>query len=306
MKPANKVLAFGEVLWDIVGGKAYLGGAPFNLAAHCSKIGLQSYLISAVGSDFLGTSILKSLEDNHIHKDFISKSSLPTGAVNVVLDQNGSPSYTIYEDVAWDNIVLDDQLFATLLQTKWDVFCFGTLAQRNAISHNTLMKILDNLDAQHIFFDINLRQNYFDRDSIIKSLEYSTIVKLNDDEAVFLDNYLFNTNRSLEEFANCFISTYGIEVLCITKGADGAAIYTKDEKYIIPGIKIAVADTIGAGDSFCAGFLSAFLAHKTLPECGSLAVQVASFVASQAGAVPEYSAQLLSTISNSGLVVDKG
>lgn len=94
-KSTNKILAFGEVLWDIVGNKAYIGGAPFNLASHCSKIGLQSYLISAVGRDFLATSTLNCIDDSGIHNDFICETSLPTGAVNVVLDKNGIPSYTI-------------------------------------------------------------------------------------------------------------------------------------------------------------------------------------------------------------------
>ena len=302
-KSTNKILAFGEVLWDIVGKKAYIGGAPFNLASHCSKIGLQSYLISAVGRDFLATSTLNCIDDSGIHNDFICETSLPTGAVNVVLDKNGIPSYTIYQDVAWDNIVLSEEQFAALIQTKWDVFCFGTLAQRSCISHSTLIKILDHVDTQHVFFDINLRQNYFDRASIIKSLEYATIVKLNDEEAVFLDDYLFNNNGSLEEFASRFAAAYDIAILCITKGADGAEIYTKHEKYVIPGIEVQVADTIGAGDSFCAGFLAAFLANKTLSECGSLAVQVAGFVASQDGAVPDYSASLINVIKDAGLVV---
>jgi fructokinase len=167
------------------------------------------------------------------------------------------------------------------------------------------LKILDNIDSQHVFFDINLRQNYFDRAGIIKSLEYSSIVKLNDEEAFFLDDYLFNRQGSLAEFANRISSEYDIEILCITKGADGAEIYTKNEKHVIPGVKVQVADTIGAGDSFCAGFLAAFLASKTLQECGSLAVQIAGFVASQAGAVPEYSAALREVIKEAGLVLEK-
>lgn len=305
MKSANKVLAFGEVLWDIIEDKAYIGGAPFNLVSHCSRMGIQSHLISAVGRDFLGKSTLRCLENNDIHQDFISEVSLPTGAVSVVLDKNGMPSYTIYQDVAWDNIILSEKQFAALIQTKWDVFCFGTLAQRSSTSYNTLLKILDNIDSQHVFFDINLRQNYFDRAGIIKSLEYSSIVKLNDEEAFFLDDYLFNRQGSLAEFANRISSEYDIEILCITKGADGAEIYTKNEKHVIPGVKVQVADTIGAGDSFCAGFLAAFLASKTLQECGSLAVQIAGFVASQAGAVPEYSAALREVIKEAGLVLEK-
>ncbi len=301
-----KILAFGEILWDIINDKAYIGGAPFNLVSHCSKMGLNSYLISALGNDFLGKSALKCLENNHIHTDFIVESTLPTGAVNVGLDENGIPSYTIYENVAWDNIMLSDAQFATLTLTQWDVFCFGTLAQRCASNYSMLSKILAQINARHIFFDINLRQNYFDRTSIINSLVHATIVKLNDDEALFLDNYLFNCHGNLDEFATRLRLQYDLEILCITKGADGADIYTKNDKYSISGVKIQVADTIGAGDSFCAGFLAAFLAGKSLQQSGELAVQVAGFVASQDGAIPEYSSSLRQIINEAGLSLKKG
>lgn len=292
-----KILAFGEILWDIFGDKAYIGGAPFNLASHCAKMGLDSYLISAIGNDFLGKSALSCLEANKINTDFILQTTQPTGAVAVELNDSGVPSYNIYENVAWDNIVIDDAQLSALSKTQWDVFCFGTLAQRSANNQKMLANILEVIDAKHIFFDINLRQNYYDRKSIEFSLQKSDMVKLNDEEALFLDGYLFNQSGTLEEFAQRLCAAYAIKVLCITKGADGAYIYTPSEELSIKGIRVTVADTVGAGDSFCAGFLSAFLAERSLREAGELAVQLAGFVASCNGAIPEYSAELKQKIA---------
>ncbi|HCL89788.1 MAG TPA: carbohydrate kinase, partial [Candidatus Atribacteria bacterium] len=106
-----KALLFGEILWDIIDGKSYIGGAPFNLAAHLTKMGLKSTLISSVGKDALGRKALKEVEKRSIDSTYIRiHPHLPTGIVEVSLDERGHPTYLIKENVAWDNIALDQDL----------------------------------------------------------------------------------------------------------------------------------------------------------------------------------------------------
>lgn len=292
-----KILAFGEVLWDIAGDKAYIGGAPFNLASHLSQLNMQSYLVSSIGRDFLGDGVKTCLQQHQINSEFVNVVDYPTGAVNVSLDNNGIPSYVIHENVAWDNIFLSDAQFNNLINTKWSVICFGSLAQRSQSNFNLLKNILEKIDTKHIFFDVNLRQNYYSVDVIDYLFRKSSIVKINDEEALFLNNYIFRRDGTLQDFANVAMNKYNLDIVCITKGKDGAEIYHKGNVYDISGVVVEVSDTIGAGDSFCAGFLKAFLSGKSLKDSGALAVQIAGFVASQNGATPRYSRELVENIN---------
>ncbi|MDD3267399.1 MAG: carbohydrate kinase [Burkholderiales bacterium] len=292
-----KILAIGELLWDIMGDKAYIGGAPFNLASHASQLGMESYLVSAVGNDFLGKGIASCLESHNINSEFVNVVDYPTGAVNVTLGDNGIPTYTIHENVAWDNLSLSEAQFSSLLNKEWDVVCFGSLAQRNLSNFNLLKNILEKINCKHIFFDINLRQNYYSFEVLDYLLHRSSIVKINDEEALFLNRYLFDCDGTLKDFANRAMNKYNLNIMCITKGKDGAEIYHNNHIYDISGVKIKVADTVGAGDSFCAGFLKAFLSGQSLQSAGGFAVQIAGFVASKDGATPRYSEELITYIN---------
>ena len=128
------VLAFGEVLWDVIDGVPHIGGAPFNLAAHASKCGLGAAIVSAVGRDELGRRAVAEAGRLGVATDFIEEHpTLPTGTVNVTLGAHGIPSYEIVRPVAWDEIG-----FSTSAAVKPRAFCFGTLAQRSPVSAATL------------------------------------------------------------------------------------------------------------------------------------------------------------------------
>jgi fructokinase len=134
-----KSLAFGEILCDIIDGNAYIGGAPFNLAAHMSKMGMESFIISSLGKDKLGIEACEILDNVDIHKNYVSVlDSHPTGTVDVVLDEAGIPDYVINENTAWDNIELSKDAINKIFSEKWDIFCFGTLAQRTENNKNLL------------------------------------------------------------------------------------------------------------------------------------------------------------------------
>ena len=132
-----KILAFGEILWDLFPGRKCIGGAPFNFAAHAAGLGAQAALISAVGCDALGEEARRQLRAHGVSDTWVAYSSLPTGSCAVTLGPDGTPRYTLHTGVAYDAIPVP----AAALEDA-DLFYFGTLAQRDARSRSALWRIL--------------------------------------------------------------------------------------------------------------------------------------------------------------------
>ena len=294
-----KALFFGEILWDIIENKPYIGGAPFNLAAHMTKMGLKSTLISSVGKDALGRKALKEAEKRGINSSFIRvHPHLPTGIVEVSLDERGHPTYLIKENVAWDNIVLNQGLIDNLIKDKWEIFCFGTLAQRTKENREVLSQIISWVRPHHIFYDLNLRQNYYKKEWIEKSLCQSSMVKLNDREVLIVSELLFGETLKQENFIQRICQEYDLSIICITHGKNGSSIYYDGKLEKVAGINGPVADTVGGGDSYSAGFLFSYLCGTSIYEAAEFAEMVGNFVVSQSGAVPKYPKWLEKEIEN--------
>jgi len=294
-----KALLFGEILWDIINSKPYIGGAPFNLAAHLAKMGLQSTLISSVGNDTLGRKALKEAEKRGINSSFITTHpDLPTGSVEVNLDEKGHPAYLIKENVAWDNIILNQDLAADSTKNRWEVFCFGTLAQRSRENREMLGQIISWVRPNQIFYDVNLRQNYYRKEWIEKSLCQCSIVKLNDREALVISELLFGQTLKQENLVELICQEYHPSIVCITHGKNGSSIYYNGKLEKVAGINGPVADTVGGGDSYSAGFLFSYLCGSSLYEAAEFAEIIGNFVVSQSGAVPEYPEWLEKEIEN--------
>ncbi len=294
-----EALFFGEILWDIIENKPYIGGAPFNLAAHMTKMGIKSTLISSVGKDALGRKALKEAEKRGINSSFIRvHPHLPTGIVEVSLDERGHPTYLIKENVAWDNIVLDQDLIDNLTKNKWEIFCFGTLAQRTQENREVLSHIISWVRPHHIFYDLNLRQNYYSKDWIEKSLCQCSIVKMNDREALIISELLFGQTLKQENLAELICQQYDPSIVCITHGKNGSSVYRNGKFEKVPGLNGPVADTVGGGDSYSAGFLFSYLCGTGIYEAAEFAEMVGNFVVSQSGAVPKYPKWLEKEIEN--------
>jgi len=294
-----KALFFGEILWDIIENKPYIGGAPFNLAAHMSKMGFESTLISSVGRDALGRKAIKEAEKRGIRSSSIRiHPYLPTGIVEVSLDERGHPTYLIKENVAWDNIILDQDLIDHLSENEWEIFCFGTLAQRTKENREVLSQIISWAHPNYIFYDINLRQNYYHKDWIEKSLCQCSIVKLNDREALTISELLFGQTLKQENLAELICREYHPSIVCITHGKNGSSVYRNGKMEKVPGINGPVADTVGGGDSYSAGFLFSYLCGTSMYEAAEFAEMVGNFVVSQSGAVPKYPKWLEKEIEN--------
>ena len=290
----NIIIGIGELLWDMLPSGKRAGGAPVNFVYHAIQAGADGYAVSAVGKDELGTEILEQLQQNHIK--FVSqKNNHPTGTVEVELE-NGIPTYKIVENVAWDFIENSAQL-KELIQSS-NVLCFGTLALRNTVSRKTILDLIDAAPQQTLkVFDINLREHFYSRDLILKLLNKTDILKINDIEMVIL-RQLFELKGSDEEICDYILHKYNLKYLIFTGGDKFSSIYSLNDYTLLETPKVDVADTIGAGDAFTATFVQSILSGKGQLEAHKRAVAVAAFVCTKSGAWPKYDHKKIEEIEN--------
>lgn len=280
------VIGMGEALWDVLPEGKKIGGAPANFAYHVSQFGLPSFVVSAVGDDALGKEILENLSTKGMNM-LINTVPYPTGTVQVEIDAAGIPQYDIKENVAWDNIPFNETLENLAKDTK--AVCFGSLAQRNVVSRETIGKFLDTIPAENdplIIFDINLRQGFFTKETICESMQRCNILKINDEELVTISRLFGYPGIDLQDKCWILLGKYNLKMLILTCGVNGSYVFTPGKVSFQPTPSVEVADTVGAGDSFTAAFISSILKGKTVEEAHHRAVETSAYVCTQAGAMP--------------------
>lgn len=288
------IIGLGEILWDIFPDRKILGGAPANFAYHASQFGFEGYVVSAVGNDKLGKEVFDNLHQKQL-KHRIEIVDFPTGNVNITVDANGIPEYEICKDVAWDNIPFTRKLEKLANYTR--TVCFGSLAQRNEVSRQTIYRFIEALPEDAIkIFDINLRQNFYTPEIIRKSLQFSDILKTNDDEIAVISALSGWKTKNEQEICELLFNTYDLKMIVLTKGTQGSYVFTPNETSFKPTPLVKVADTVGAGDSFMAAFIAGILHDKNIAEAHQLAVDVAAFVCTQHGAMPTLPEELINRI----------
>ena len=279
------VVGIGELLWDMLPEGKRAGGAPINFVYNATQLGADGYAVSAVGKDALGDEIIHELEKSHIHY-VLQRNDYPTSVVEVALN-NGIPTYTIVEGVAWDYLEVTPQEIEVV--KKANAVCFGTLALRSAKTKKAVLTLLKNVpDTAYKLFDVNLRSDYFSKELIDELLQEANVFKINDEEMVKVQK-LFDLNLSVEDVCRWFIQKYNLRYLIFTAGEKYSIVYAADgETSYLKTPKVEVADTVGAGDSFSAGFIMGLLNGKTMREAHKQAVATAAFVCTKSGAWPEY------------------
>jgi fructokinase len=280
------IVGLGEILWDLLPQGRQLGGAPANFAYHCHALGADGVVVSAVGDDKDGFEILNALTEMGIETTYLKKNKdYPTGTVSVELSQVGHADYTIHSPVAWDDIKWSESL--SELASKCDAVCFGSLAQRNAVSQKTIRQFLEATpDNCMRVFDINIRQDYITEEIIRKSLRLANILKLNDEEWPVVASMLGIGDADELTVVKQLISSYKLKCVMLTKGSAGSRLYTNDEVSFCESQEVSVVDTVGAGDSFTAAAVMGFIEGKTLKQIHQRASKVADYVCTQQGATP--------------------
>ncbi|MBP3517413.1 MAG: carbohydrate kinase [Parabacteroides sp.] len=280
------VVGMGEVLWDVLPEGKKIGGAPANFAYHVSQFGLPGCVVSAIGDDPLGSEILEDFASKGLDC-LIEHVPYPTGTVQVEIDQAGVPQYEIQENVAWDNIPYTSRLEALAKQTR--AVCFGSLAQRNVVSRETIGRFLDAMPREEdrlVVFDVNLRQGFYNKEILDDSMKRCNILKINDEELVAVSRLFGYPGVDLQDKCRILLGKYNLKMLILTCGVNGSYVFTPGPVSFLPTPQVEVADTVGAGDSFTAAFISSVLKGKSVAEAHSLAVRTSAFVCTKKGAMP--------------------
>ncbi|MFP4175723.1 MAG: carbohydrate kinase family protein [Planctomycetota bacterium] len=290
----HTVIGLGELLWDIFEDCKVLGGAPANFAYHVHCLRRTGLPFSRVGSDELGDELLASLSSRELCTDFIQRDRQhPTGKVFVELDEEGVPAFEIQDDVAWDYMKVERRWLDAARGA--DAICFGTLCQRSEKSRKTIRRILEEGKDSIRVLDLNLRKNCFNREIISGSLERCDILKLNVYEYSTLQE-LYNRPCGEGEFAECLRNRHGMDLVCVTHGEEGCRLYSNGGEVRGEAVEVDVADTVGAGDAFCAAMTVNYLRGENLQKVADSANRLAAYVASHRGAMPHIPERIIEEI----------
>ena len=245
----NLTIGMGEALWDVLPEGKKIGGAPANFAYHVSQFGLPGMAVSAVGDDALGKEIRENFTSKEL-KHHLATVPYATGTVQVELDPNGVPQYEIKENVAWDNIPWTPELEEIARNTK--AVCFGSLAQRNVVSRETIGRFLDTMprgEDSLVVFDVNLRQGFYTKEILCESMQRCNVLKINDEELVTVSRMFGYPGIDLQDKCWILLGKYNLKMLILTCGINGSYVFTPGNVSFQPTPKVEVADTVGAGDS---------------------------------------------------------
>ena len=280
------IVAVGEVLWDLLPEGIFLGGATFNAAYHLRALGHESLLLSKVGRDVLGDEIDRRMDLAGMSRETLQHSDeLPTGIVLVEVDDDGTPSYEIVRNVAWDDVEIDAAAAAAV--DRAELVLFGSLSQRSETTRRAIRTTWKR--AVPKCFDVNLRAPHDDREVVLASLEASSIVKLNDEELLRVAGWTgiaAPRDSDPASLMQTIARRHDIATLCVTRGAEGAVLLHDGDIHEHPGFRVDVEDTVGAGDAFLAAFLDAYFEGVPPSAWLERGNRLAAYVASSRGATP--------------------
>ncbi|MCB4799044.1 carbohydrate kinase family protein [Neotamlana laminarinivorans] len=279
----TKITCFGEILWDVFPNHEKIGGAPLNVAARLKSFDNNVSMISKVGEDEKGEKLINFLKERSINVDGVQvDSTYKTGSVTVMLNEKGSASYDIEYPRAWDKIELTNNLKEIVKAS--DVFVFGSLVTRDALSRNTLYDLLK--EAKTKIFDVNLREPYYTSEILEYLMNQADFIKFNDDEIFEIAKNLDSKTQSLEQNIRFIAEKTNTKSICVTKGRHGAILFLNNTFYYNSGYQIVVKDTVGAGDSFLASLINKLYKNQSPQDAIDFACAVGALVASKEGANP--------------------
>ncbi|MFZ5431133.1 MAG: PfkB family carbohydrate kinase [Bacteroidota bacterium] len=262
----KKIVAFGELVWDVFQEGKQLGGAPVNLVYRVNSFGDQGVLLSRIGNDELGAEAVAQLRKLEISDENVQTDPVfPTGTAHVRVGSEGRADYVIDPDMAFDHI----EFTAEALKIVRDADClvYGTLVQRYGISKNTLRELLNEAPQPIKYLDLKLRKNCYNREILESSLRGADILRVKENELYTLKSDLGLFEFETKALAQEVINEYDIGIVLVTKSKSGACAITRSGDYFEdPGYRIEMVDTVGSGSAFSAGFLHVFLENKNVEE----------------------------------------
>jgi fructokinase len=290
------IVGLGEILWDVLPSGRVLGGAATNFAYMTNVLGDQGVVASRIGIDDLGQETREAMEGLGLSTSYLQNDEEhETSTVTVSLDSEGQPTFGIKGPVAWDQLQWTSE-WEELAQ-RAEVICFGSLAQRSPASALTIDRFLRSTSPSALrIFDVNLRESFYTTDVLLRSLHHADVVKLNEHELLKVSS-LFNFEGADDKtLAKRIVAAFDLQLVCITRGARGSLLVTEGKMVEHLGIKVIVADSIGAGDAFTACLAHHYIRNRPLEEISEAANRFASLVATQVGATPPMGKILLQDI----------
>lgn len=295
----HATLALGELLWDILPNERLLGGAPANFCHRLRQLGAATHMVSRVGADSLGEELLTGLQSLDFDLSLIQRDrKTPTGTVDVLLTADGNPHFTINSNVAYDYLEVTSDLLEAAKRAPF--ICFGTLVQRSQITRATLYEVLEAAPQATKFLDINLRKDCYSAETVSESLKRADILKLNVSEVSIVNDLLKLSATNPKEMAEEVIKRFDVRTVLVTLGEAGVyAVNASGKECTVPGVTITVADTIGSGDSFSAGFAFKYLQKASLEECCFFGNLMGALNATKRGGMPNISSEELQSFIRS-------
>lgn len=285
----GSVVLFGEVLADIFPERTVLGGAPFNVARHLKAFGLNPVLITRLGNDALRDEVLGIMSQHGMETLGIQlDKSYPSGRVKVHLHETGH-HFEILPLQAYDFIHPAVARMA-LLAANPALIYFGTLAQRSPVSERALKTLLRSTDAAK-FLDINLRAPWYDKATLLHSLQNTDTLKLNHEELEALAEKLELRENTPHDRVKELINRFCLEQVMVTCGEAGAWQMNRHGKKAELGVKnqlTNVIDTVGAGDGFTAVSILGSLRNWPMDRTLERANAFAGAICEIRGAIPEH------------------
>ncbi len=285
------IVGIGELLWDMLPDGRQLGGAVSNFSVMVSRLGDHGVIASRIGQDKPGQDALALLATLPVDSSYIQQDTIHVTSTVTVTLVEGQPRYVIQEPVAWDFLELTPE-WLKLAQSA-DAVCFGTLAQRNANAQRTIHGFLAETKPNCMrLLDVNLREPYYSSRTLETSLEFATVLKMNDGEVPQVLDLLSmphtkeTTPEALVTGARSLIDKFQLALVCITMGGSGSLLVGTSQVDRHHGIPCRVVDTVGAGDTFTAAFTHYYLMGASLSVLNEAANQWGAWMASQRGAMP--------------------
>ena len=321
-KPSAPIVAIGETLFDSTPAGIFLGGAPGNVAVHLAELGEPVEFASRVGDDVLGREATRRLGSYGVSTKLVQiepkppgpgggdhgdAAGLETGFVLAELSATGDATYTFATPAAWDRLAPAPELLAAARGAR--ALVYGSLGARAAASKATIFAAIGA--APRRVFDVNLRPPYVDAATIVAGARGAWLLKLNDDELPLLAEMLgvrapaarfadaapgdaaAAADAAERDAARAVCEACGASVVCVTRGARGAALWCDGAWHTHPGFAVDARDTIGAGDAFLAQLLAALLPDGRAPprapaDALARACALGAFVAGKPGATPKH------------------
>lgn len=289
-----KAMSYGAILWDIMGDEKHIGGCTLNLVAHLGKLGMKSFMYTKLGCDELGKEALRELGHLGVDTSFVQTDETKnTGYAKITLDDDKVPAYQFASNASHEYIEVDEEQIERIKEAKIDIFCYGTYCQSGEQTRKNLLRILNECSFPCVFCDINLRVANPSAELLEGSLQYADILKLNDDEVIVLSGVLYGGELEEKELIEKIFRDYKIKLVCVTKGAAGCRIYDENVSgTFVAANPVEAVDTVGAGDAFSAGFIYSYYQGLPINQCGENGNLLGGYVASQKGAIPEYSEKI--------------